>query len=177
MLFRSIAGLRKEDIQRDYLLVRNFTTRKEQDKKIGKKKSRRRKIKITQAIRRCLDEAVLNSDDEYLFKTVNGLPFAEGTFRKNFWVPALKAAGFDYKKPYSTRHTFAAWSLLIGIIPTHLVAKMGHASKKMVYEEYGEWVEGLEEDKKKILGYMGKDYIFPENVYIFPEKSNEDSPD
>jgi len=35
---------------------------------------------------------------------------------------------------------------------------MGHASKKMIYEVYGRYVEGLEKDRLQILGYFGKDF-------------------
>jgi len=34
---------------------------------------------------------------------------------------------------YTARHSFAAWSLTIGINPLRLVQLMGHASKQMVY--------------------------------------------
>jgi len=36
---------------------------------------------------------------------------------------------------------------------------MGHSSKKMVYEVYGNYVEGLETDAGMILNYFGKDFI------------------
>jgi integrase len=36
---------------------------------------------------------------------------------------------------------------------------MGHKSKEMVYETYGEYVEGLEEDRHKIFEYFGEDFI------------------
>lgn len=35
---------------------------------------------------------------------------------------------------------------------------MGHGSKKMIYEVYGEYAEGLESDFWDILNYFGKDY-------------------
>ncbi len=35
---------------------------------------------------------------------------------------------------------------------------MGHGSKKMIYEVYGNYVEGLEKDAGKILEYFGKDF-------------------
>ena len=38
---------------------------------------------------------------------------------------------------------------------------MGHASKQMVYEVYGNYVEGLEEDAEKIYHYFGQDFITP----------------
>lgn len=39
---------------------------------------------------------------------------------------------------------------------------MGHRDKKMVYEVYGNYVEGLEQDAPKILEYFGQDFILPE---------------
>ena len=36
---------------------------------------------------------------------------------------------------------------------------MGHGSKKMVYEVYGDYIEGLEQDAWKILEYFGRDFI------------------
>jgi integrase len=36
---------------------------------------------------------------------------------------------------------------------------MGHGSKQMVYEVYGDYIEGLEEDYEKILSYFGPDFI------------------
>ena len=36
---------------------------------------------------------------------------------------------------------------------------MGHSSKKMIYEVYGNYVEGLEKDTGKILEYFGIDFL------------------
>jgi integrase len=36
---------------------------------------------------------------------------------------------------------------------------MGHSSKKMIYDVYGDYVEGLEDDYSRILEYFGKDFI------------------
>jgi hypothetical protein len=64
-----------------------------------------------------------------------------------------------YKVPYTMRHSFAAWALSLRMDPNRLVNLMGHGSKKMIYEVYGHYVEGLEKDAGKILGYFGKDFI------------------
>ena len=61
--------------------------------------------------------------------------------------------------PYTTRHTFAAWSLTLGMSPEKLVTRMGHGSKKMIYEVYGKYVKELEKDAGKILEYFGSDFI------------------
>ena len=57
-------------------------------------------------------------------------------------------------KKYSTRHTFAAWLRTIGMNPNKLVKRTGHGSKKVAYEVYGNYVEGLEKDADKILEYF-----------------------
>jgi integrase len=49
--------------------------------------------------------------------------------------------------------------LAVDIDKNKLVALMGHASKKMVYEVYGAYVEDLETDAGLILSYFGKDYV------------------
>ena len=59
---------------------------------------------------------------------------------------------------YSTRHSFAAWLLALKMDPNKLVSLMGHGSKKMVYEVYGKYVEGLETDVGKITGYFWNDF-------------------
>ncbi len=76
----------------------------------------------------------------------------------SFLAEVIKKAGIGYRVPYSTRHSFAAWALTLGMNPNKLVKRMGHGSKKMVYEVYGNYVEGLEKDADKILEYFGNDF-------------------
>ena len=56
------------------------------------------------------------------------------------------------------RHTFAAWSLTLDMHPNKLVKLMGHGSKEMVYEVYGNYVDELETDVGKIRRYFGNDF-------------------
>jgi integrase len=153
-----VADLEPADIQGDILELNTFIAHK-REKDEGKSEYRARGIPITRAIRACLDEALATTKGKTLFMTVTGLPFQEGTYRKNYWQPALKRAGLRYIKPYSTRHTFAAWALVIGMNPNQLVPLMGHGSKKMVYEVYGEYTAGLAQDREKILSFLGKDFL------------------
>jgi integrase len=57
------------------------------------------------------------------------------------------------------RHTFAAWALTLRMDPNKLFSLMGHGSKKMIYEVYGKYEEGLEAVAGKILDYFGRDFI------------------
>ena len=158
MIGSEMAGFRKQDIMDGHLFVQNSIVRK-REKDDLKTTFRYRNMFITQAITKRLEVAAARASGEHVFTMESGRPFDVDSFRKNVWTPALKKAGIEYQVPYATRHTFAAWSLTIGMQPTRLVSLMGHSSKKMVYEVYGNYVEGLEKDADKIRAYFGPDFI------------------
>lgn len=162
MIASEIAGLRKSDIEGNYLMIRNSIVRG-QEKNELKTAYRERKVYITETLRARLDEVLARTDGEHVFTMKTGVSFKEGSFRNNYWKPAFMAAGLNYKVPYTTRHTFAAWSLTIGIDPNRLVRLMGHVSKKMIYDVYGDYVEGLEEDHSQIMNYYGQDFLSRKN--------------
>ena len=110
-------------------------------------------------LRERLNSALSRSEGDYVFTMKSGRTFDIDSFRKNPWTLALKKAGVAYKVPYAMRHSFAAWALTLRMDPNKLVNLMGHSSKKMIYEVYGNYVEGLEEDAGKILEYLGRDFI------------------
>jgi len=152
------AGIRRKDYRGNELWIRNSIV-KNVEKSQLKTKYRPRIIPATKAIQKNMQILLDRTEGDYPFLTVTGLNFREGTFRKNFWIPALRKADVAYNTPYSTRHSFAAWSLAIGMDFNRVVSLMGHGSKKMVYEVYGNYVEGLEKDKEKIRAYFGKDFL------------------
>lgn len=156
-----IAGLRKSDIRDNHVLVQNTIVRSIEKQK-AKTKYRTRKIPITQAIRQRLDAALSRSHGDYVFTKETGEKFNAANFCNNIWIKAFKKADLPYKVPYCMRHSFAAWAMTLRIDMLRLVALMGHRDKKMVFEVYGNYVEGLEQDVVKILGYFGKDFIAPE---------------
>lgn len=158
MINSEMAGLRKSDIKEDHILVQNTIVRgREQD--TPKTRYRIRKLPITQAIRQRLDILIERSRGEQLVTTESSTLFHPANFRKNIWEKAQQASGITNKVPYSLRHSFAAWALTIGTDMNKLVRLMGHGSKQMVYEVYGDYIEGLEEDYEKILDYFGPDFI------------------
>lgn len=158
MIGSEIAGLRKRDIQEDHIIIQNSIVRKCEKDQL-KNEFRKRKLPITVTrLRERLDVVLSRAPGEYVFAMKSGRAFDVDSFRKNPWSTALKKAGLTYRVPYSTRHTFAAWSLTVGMNPNKLVKLMGHSSKKMVYEVYGNYVEGLEKDVGTISEYFGNDF-------------------
>jgi integrase len=158
MIGSEIAGLRKNDIQEDHIVIQNSIVRKHEKSDL-KNEYRKRSLPITDALRQHLNSALSRSKGDYVFTMKSGRTFDIDSFRKNPWTAAFKKAGISYKIPYAMRHSFAAWALTLRMDPNKLVNLMGHSSKKMIYDVYGNYVKGLEEDAGKILGYFGKDFL------------------
>lgn len=153
-----MAGITPFHIKDGYLYVRRSISRGV-EKKSGKTMYRRREIRITAAIQRVLDVFLARPGNfRRLITLKSGNPLTPTEFY-DAWVKAEKAALLPHRVPYVLRHSFAAWSLTIGIDPNRLVSLMGHCSKQMIYEVYGNYVEGLEKDREMILNYFGEDFI------------------
>jgi integrase len=159
-LWQSVPPIKKEDIEGDYINVKSAYVLGE-DKKSLKTAFRKRQVFITKAIRKRLEKILKRSASPYVFTMEDGARFNSSRFCK-VWKKGVDAARITPVTSYSARHSFAAWSLLVGINPLRLVKLMGHASKQMVYEVYGNYVEGLEEDGERIFEYMGKDFVIPQ---------------
>ena len=152
-----LAGFRKTDIIDGFMVIRNSFASGIEKTEL-KNRHRKREIPITAALQAQLDLMSTRVVGDHLFRLKNGNPFNEASFRKHVWTPAMKRAGLVYRKPYTTRHTFLGWSLLVGVHPESLVRLMGHANRQMVYEVYGKYRQGLTEDCGKITAYFGQDF-------------------
>ena len=164
MIGSEMAGLRKKDIQGDAIHVVNSIvprrkTKERKEKEALKNEYRCRTIPITSELRKRLEEVMARCPGEYVFSMKDGSQYDPNNFCQGAWETAFRRAGLPYKIPYTTRHSFAAWALTLRIDPNRLVKLMGHSSKKMIYEVYGDYVEGLEDDFSRILEYFGKDFI------------------
>lgn len=158
LMASEIAGLKPHHIKDGDLYIEESIVKKVEKGDL-KNSYRERSIPITAAIGEILDQAVRNARNGYLFTMVDGKNFSAELFHRRVWVKAMKESQIPYRKPYTTRHTFAAWALTIGTDPNRLVDLMGHASKQMIYETYGKYTKGLERDKQAILRYFGRDFL------------------
>lgn len=157
LMASEIAGLKASHIRDGYLYIEESIVRKVA-KDALKNSYRERRIPITNAIKEILDHAAKNALTGYLFTMQDGKNFSAELYQRRVWVKAMKETEIPYRKPYTTRHTFAAWALAIGCDPNRLVSLMGHASKQMIYEVYGKYTEGLEKDRQAIQVYFGNDF-------------------
>ena len=158
MIHSEISGLLRSHIHDDHIFLQRSIVRKVEKSSL-KNKYRPRKLPITKRIREILDEAMARTDSQYIFAKPDGTPYLRENFTERDWKNAVGKCDIPYRPPYSIRHSFAAWSLLVGVEPLRLVNLMGHGSKRMVYEVYGDYVEGLENDFWNILNYFGKDFV------------------
>jgi len=159
MIPSELAGLRKEDVAGEYITLNKSYVLGE-EKTSMKTAFRKRQIFITEAIRARLDILTNRANSAYLVTTPRGTRLNSTDFAKA-WKRGVDQAGIAPMTSYSARHSFAAWSLTIGVNPLRLFGLMGHASKQMVFEVYGNYVEGLEDDAEKIFEYFGQDFITP----------------
>ena len=111
---------------------------------------------------------------EFVLTMKNGATFNYDSFRKMVWDKALILANLPPKVPYASRHTFVQWALMIGVAKTRLVDLMGHSTKKMIDEVYGQYRQGLVEEREKILDYLGEDFLALEELRThFPDRYRE----
>ncbi|UPU37474.1 tyrosine-type recombinase/integrase [Geomonas paludis] len=156
MIASEVAGLRKADIDDHYIRVRNKVAREE--KEDLKNDFRIRDIPITAALRRVLNILMDRSDCKYVVTMPDGGRYSHTRFY-GVWCSAFNDTGVSYFRPYAMRHTFAAWAMSLGLDINKLEHLMGHGSKQMLFEIYGKYVQGLEDDKNSILGFMGTDFL------------------
>ena len=159
MIVSELTDLTKDSIQGEWLKLTSSYVLKE-EKTSMKTAFRKCDIYITEAIRKQLDILTARAKASYLVTNSRGTRLNSTDFAK-IWKKAVDQSGINPMTSYIARHSFAACSLAIGINPLRLVKLMGHASKQMLYEVYGNYVEGLEDDAEEIYDYFGQDFITP----------------
>ena len=159
MIHSEIAGLQRTDLTPDNFMVQNSIVRGVACTTL-KTQYRQRKLPVTRRVRMILDHVLARSAGSiYVFAGSDGKPYHCNRRLEIMWKRALESAGVPHRPFYSIRHSFAAWSLLIGVNPSRLVRLMGHGSKKMVYDVYGDYVDGLENEYEDILNYFGREFV------------------
>jgi integrase len=82
----------------------------------------------------------LTGNSKHIFLTQDGNRMNPDHFREVVWKPALKKAGFEYRPPIQTRHTFATMMLSEGEDLGWVQNMLGHSSLQMIFTRYYAWV-------------------------------------
>ncbi|MGF1492106.1 MAG: tyrosine-type recombinase/integrase [Microcoleaceae cyanobacterium] len=80
------------------------------------------------------------SSDDLVFKSRTGRAIDDHNFRNRAWTTILEEAAIEYRKPYTTRHTFISHALERGMNPV-LVAELTGHDVRTLYEEYAGCIE------------------------------------
>ena len=121
MIGSEIAGLRKDDIQGNQIVIQNSIVRK-YEKTDLKTEYRQRKLPISSQLHERLAIALYRSKSKYVFAMKSGRIFDVDSFSKEPLDKRIKKSwSFVYKVPYTMRHSFAAWALALHMDPNRLV--------------------------------------------------------
>jgi len=157
MIPSEVGALTPEDVVGSHIIV-NASISRGVFQPHTKNHHRTRRIPITRAIRRVLDDALaLSTGEVHIFSSPQGALFNERTHRRA-WYKACAVAGVARIVPYTSRHSFVAYGEVMGIKQSRLVSLMGHADKSMIDTVYGKYIEGLEKDTSAIKDYYGEDF-------------------
>jgi integrase len=86
------------------------------------------------------EQRALTGKGRYIFLAKDGGRMSPDHFRNVVWTPALVKAGFDYRPPIQTRHSFATMAISAGEVIGWVQNMLGHASLQMIFTRYYAWV-------------------------------------
>lgn len=82
------------------------------------------------------------SKEQPVFPSDRGAIVRHSNFRTKVWVPTLKAAKVDYRKPYTIRHTAATWMLNNDVSLAVVSRWLGHESIETTLKHYSHLMVG-----------------------------------
>jgi integrase len=90
---------------------------------------------MNEALRLLIESLPKGKPDDLLF-TFEGANIKRYNFRR-LWIKVLEHEGIEYRKPYTSRHTFASHGIDQGLSLTDVAYLLGHKDTTMVNKTYG----------------------------------------
>lgn len=79
---------------------------------------------------------VVPEPDALLFTTEAGQPLRRGSFRRDVWLPAVRAAGLDGLRFHDTRHTYVSLCAAAGLDLYEVSVRAGHSTAAFTADRY-----------------------------------------
>ncbi|MGE4512033.1 MAG: tyrosine-type recombinase/integrase [Sulfurimonadaceae bacterium] len=134
-----ILGLMHSDIHEDYISIKRSISKGviSTPKTIGSI----RKIPIMDAVRPYIKDQVKTSKSLFLFE-LDGRHLLDVSYFKRRWKQLLQDCGIEYRKIYTTRHTFITAMLNSGEYKImEIAAIVGHTSAEMIMKSYAGFIK------------------------------------
>lgn len=143
-----IIALKKTDIDFEKNTIKVQRTRSRFGESTPKTTYSIREVPIIELLKPFIIDLYNSHDNEYLFVTQYNKPYKDTTvFQDQFWRPALKELGIEYRRPYNARHTYATNMLYHNLVsPVQLAQLLGHANTEMVYNVYVNYIDSFNAD-------------------------------
>jgi len=95
--------------------------------------------------------------DSHVFPAPTGGPVRLGQWRRRFWQPAVRRAGFEPLRIHDLRHTAVTLWIAAGATPNEIAARAGHTSVVTVLDRYGHLLPGSADGVDEALDLLGRD--------------------
>lgn len=113
-----------------------------------KTKSSKREVDVLPLLKQTLEEMEAQKQGKFIFV---GDLINLGHKIRLLWAKLLKEAGFEYRKLYITRHTFASIMLNAGEEPLWVSSQLGHKNLAITYAVYTKYMKNQKKQRAVFL--------------------------
>lgn len=95
--------------------------------------------------------SLLHPSGRVFLDPLTGSPWTNDVAIRKRWMPAMKRSGVRYRRPYSTRDTYASVLLSAGEDPAWVATQMGHRDWFVLRRSYAAWIDAVGKGGSRIL--------------------------